>query len=150
MLQPKELTIVDTVTQKGWKERVNDIKDIFDILPYPRSFGKALERHIDNDDAVHLAVTATVSAVKEHSGRDDLANEIPEIRRTLRCLVSFNDLFNIAPGYQRIVSTPGAMPQDYAVVQAHESQAIHSGRLPPNPKFFTIAPPVQIYHPIFD
>jgi hypothetical protein len=151
MFQPKELIIlvVDTVMQKGWKERVNDIKDIFAIFPYPRSFAKALERHIDNDDAVYLTVTATVSAVKEHSGRDDLANEIPEIQRTFRCLVSFKDLFNIASGYQRMVSTPGAMPQDYAVVQAHESQAIYDGQLPPNSKFFTIAPPVQIYHPIF-
>ena len=150
MLQPKELTLVDTVMQKGWKEGVNDIEDIFDILLYPRSFAKALARHIDNEDAVHLAVTATVSTVKEHSERGGLASEIPEIRRTFRCLLSFKDLSNIATGYQRIISTPGAMPHDYAVVQAHESQAIHDGRLPPNPKFFTIAPPVQIYHPIFD
>ena len=36
--------------------------------------------------------------------------------------------------------SPAAMPQDYAVVQAHEGQAIHDGRLLPNPKFFTITP----------
>jgi hypothetical protein len=64
--------------------------------------------------------------------------------------------FNIATGYQKIVSTPGKSPsagaksKDYAEGQALEDQAIHDGRLPPNPKFFTVAPPVQIYHPIFD
>jgi len=37
---------------------------------------------------------------------DDLANELPEIQRTLGYLVPFKDLFNIAIGYQKIVSTP--------------------------------------------
>ena len=64
--------------------------------------------------------------------------------------------FNNVTGYQKIVSTPGKSPsagaksKDYAEGQALEYQAIHDGRLPPNPKFFTVAPPVQIYHPIFD
>jgi hypothetical protein len=156
MVQPKELTLINTVIQKGWIEGVNDIQDVFDVLPLTRSFAKALERDINNDEAVHLAVTATTSSVKEHNEGDDLANELPEIRRTLCCLVSFEDLFNVAIGYQKIVSTPGKSPsagaksKEYAEGQALEDQAIHDGRLPPNPKFFTIAPPVQIYHPIFE
>lgn len=61
-----------------------------------------------------------------------------------------------ATGYQKIVSNPGKLPsegaesQDYAAGQALEYQAIHDGRLPPSPTFSTVAPPVQIYHPIFD
>jgi len=73
---------MDTVIEEGWKESINDVKDHFDLLLYPRSFAKTLERDIDNDEAVHLAVTATASSVKEHSEEDDLANELPEIRRT--------------------------------------------------------------------
>ena len=129
--------------QKRCKEGVNDIETFSIFFPYPRSF---VERDIENADAVQLAVTATVSEVEEHSEKDGLTNDIPEIRRTLLCLVLFEDLFNIVTGYQRIVSTPGgspspaAMPQDYAVVQAHEGQAIHDEPLLPNPKFFTITP----------
>jgi hypothetical protein len=85
MVQPKGLISIDTVVQKGWIEGVNDIEDVFGVLPLTRSFAKALERDIDNDEAVHLAVTATASQVEEHSEGDDLANELPEIRRTL-CL----------------------------------------------------------------
>lgn len=75
-MQPKKLILIDTVIQKGWIEGANDIKNVFDILPLPRSFAKALERDIDNDEAVHLAVTATASLVKEYSEGDDLANEL--------------------------------------------------------------------------
>jgi len=46
--------------------------------------------------------------------------------------------------------SPGAKSKDYAEGHALEDQAIHDGRLPPNLKLFTVAPPVQIYHPIFD
>jgi hypothetical protein len=88
-VQPKELTLIDTVAQKGWKGGVNEIEDVFNVLPYPRSFAKALERDTDNDDAVHLAVTATAFSVEEHIEGDDLANELPEIRRTSCRLVSF-------------------------------------------------------------
>ena len=157
-MQPKEPTLIDTVIQRGWIEGVDDIEDVFDVFPLTRSFAKGLERDIDNDEAVHLTVTATVSPVKEDSDQegDDLAKELPEIQRTLCYLVSFEDLFNIAIGYQKIVLTPGKSPsagarsKDYAEGQALEYQAIHDGRLPPNPKFSTVAPPIQIYHPIFD
>jgi hypothetical protein len=88
-VQPKELTLVDTVMEEGWKESINDVKDHFDLLPYTRSFAKALARDIDNDEAVHLAVTATAFPVEEHIEGDDLANELPEIRRTSCHLVSF-------------------------------------------------------------
>jgi hypothetical protein len=53
--------------EEGWKEGINDVKDYFDLLPYTRSFAKVLEIDMDNDDAVHLAVTATASPVEEHS-----------------------------------------------------------------------------------
>jgi len=154
-VQPKELTQLKTVARAGWKESVNDIEDCFDLILYPQSFATEL-KGIDNNNIIHLVVTATASPVEEHSEGDDLANELPEIRRTLCCLVSFEDLFNVAIGYQKIVSTPGKSPsagaksKEYAEGQALEGQAIHDGRLPPNPKFFTVAPPVQIYHPIFD
>ena len=106
-----------------------------------------------------LAVTATASQVEEHSEGDDLANELSEIRRTLCYLVSFEDLFNVAIGYQKIVSTPGKSPsagaksKDYAEGQALEDQAIHDGRLPPDPKFFScpaspdILPYLRTIHP---
>jgi hypothetical protein len=45
--------------EERWKEGINNVKDHFNLLPYTRSFSKALERDIDNDEAVHLAVTAT-------------------------------------------------------------------------------------------
>jgi hypothetical protein len=85
MVQPKGLISIDTVVQKGWIDGVNDIEDVFGVLPLTRSFAKALERDIDNDEAVHVAVTSTASRVEEHNEGDDLANELPEIRRTL-CL----------------------------------------------------------------
>lgn len=88
-VQPKELTLVDTVMEKGWKEGINDIEDHFDLLPYTRSFAKALGRALENDEAVHLTVTATVFSAEEHIEGDDLANELPEIRRTSCRLVSF-------------------------------------------------------------
>ena len=66
---------------KGWKEVINDIKDCFDLLSIYAFVRQMLERDIDNDDAVHLAVTATAFPVEEHIEGDDLANELPEIRR---------------------------------------------------------------------
>ena len=87
--QPKELTLVDTVMEEGWKERINDIKDHFDLLPLTRSFAKVLGRDIENDNAIHLAVTATAFSAEEHIEGDDLANELPEIRRTSCRLVLF-------------------------------------------------------------
>jgi hypothetical protein len=63
-VQPKELTLIDTVVQKGWIEGVNDIENVFDVLPLPCSFAKGLERDIDNNEVVHLAVTAAASSVK--------------------------------------------------------------------------------------
>jgi hypothetical protein len=87
--QPKELTLVDTVMEEGWKEEINDIKDLFNLLPYTRSFAKVLGRDIENDDAVHLAVTATAFSAEEHIEGDDLANELPEIRRTSYRLLLF-------------------------------------------------------------
>ena len=87
--QPKELTLVDTVMEEGWKGGTNDIKNHFDLIPYTRPFAKALGRDIENDDAVHLAVTATAFSAEEHIEGDDLVNELPEIRRTSCCLVLF-------------------------------------------------------------
>ena len=84
---------------------MNDIKDHFNRILYPHSFATELE-DIDNNDIIHLVIIATCFVVEKHS-EDDLANELPEIRRTLCCLVSFAGLFNIATGYQKIVSTPG-------------------------------------------
>lgn len=70
MVQPsKELTLVDTVVQKVLMEGVNDIEDVFAVLPLPRFFAKGLEREIYSDEAVQfkLAVTTTASLVKEYS-----------------------------------------------------------------------------------
>ena len=63
------------------------MKDPFSPLSCTPSFTKVLGRDIDNEETLHLAVTATGSPVEEHSEGDDLANELPEIRRTLCYLV---------------------------------------------------------------
>lgn len=59
-------------------------------------------------------------------------------------------------GYRNILANPGITPAEgskateYARVQARKSYAIHDGRLPDAANFATVAPPIQIFHPIFD
>ena len=54
-----------------------------------------------------------------------------------------------------IISTKGSTPSqgakstEYPAVQADLHTAIHDGRYPPNPTFPTIAPPLEIFHPVF-
>lgn len=58
-------------------------------------------------------------------------------------------------GYVTTLSTKGLTPSqgsksaEYPGVQADPHTAIHDGRYPPNPVFPTIAPPLEIFHPVF-
>ena len=58
-------------------------------------------------------------------------------------------------GYVTILSTKGLTPSqgakstEYPAVQADPYTAIHDGRYPPKPLFPTIAPPLEIFHPVF-
>ena len=58
-------------------------------------------------------------------------------------------------GYVTIFSTKGLTPSqgakstEYPAVQAKPDTAIHDRRYPPNPPFPTIAPPLEIFHPVF-
>jgi len=88
-MQPKELTLMDTVVEEGWKESINNVKDHFNLLIYPRSFAEVLGTDIGNNDVVHLAVTATAFPAEQHIEGDNLVNEFPEMRRTSCRLVSF-------------------------------------------------------------
>jgi len=133
---------------------VNDIKDHFNRILYPQSFATELE-DIDNNDIIHLVITATCFVVEKHSEEDVLANELPEIRRALCCLVSFVGLFNIATGYQKIVSTPGnrrpPVPSPRITLRARllKIKPFMMDDCHPT-RNSSVAPPVQIYHPIFD
>lgn len=58
-------------------------------------------------------------------------------------------------GYRTILLTKGRTPShgakstEYPAVQADLFTAIHDGRYPSDPKFCTVAPPLQIFHPVF-
>ncbi|KAI0782763.1 hypothetical protein C8Q75DRAFT_811519 [Abortiporus biennis] len=57
--------------------------------------------------------------------------------------------------YQAITSSRGKSSFDgakfsrYAIIQSDPTLTIYDGRLPENPKFITVAPPIQIFHPVF-
>lgn len=59
-------------------------------------------------------------------------------------------------GYHETVLTPGMTPSEgakstgYRQIQGDDAQAIYDGRRPPTGLISTIAPPIQIFHPIFD
>ena len=44
----------------------------------------------------------------------------------------------------------GAKSTDYVHIQANPAQVIYDGRHPKCPPFETVAPPVTIFHPVFD
>jgi hypothetical protein len=46
-----------------------------------------------------------------------LANELPEIRRMLCYIASFEDLFNVTIGCQKIISTLGESPVQALMLQ---------------------------------
>ena len=58
-------------------------------------------------------------------------------------------------GYDKTVLTPGMTPSEgakstgYRKIQADNAQAIYDGRRAPTGLISTIAPPIQIFHPIF-
>ena len=85
--QPKELTQLKTVTQAGWKESVNDIEDCFDTHNRSLPSWRGLITTI-------LSTWRWLRQLRQSKSivRDDLANELPEIRRTLCYLVSSEDL----------------------------------------------------------
>ena len=112
-VQPKELAQPKTVTRAGWKESVNDVEDCFYFNTHSRSLPswRGLITTILSTWWWLRQLRRSKSIV-----RDDLANELPEIRRTLCYLVSSEDLFNVAIiGYQKIVSTPGKSPSASAM-----------------------------------
>ena len=59
-------------------------------------------------------------------------------------------------GYDKTVLTPGMTPSEgvkstgYRKIQGDAAQAIYDGRRAPTGSISTIAPPIQIFHPIFD
>ncbi|KAF8869084.1 hypothetical protein BD779DRAFT_1682620 [Infundibulicybe gibba] len=142
---PKEVLSCETVFTPGWTESIDEqkFKDSFEKLPPNSSLARALGE-LDNDDLVHLVVTAdgnypeTIIA-KGHDESRDVVPELFEMRH-----------------YRKTVSTPGRPPSEaakseqYAIVQANPFEAIHDGRYSLQHPIATVAPPIQIFHPIFE
>ncbi|KAF8965900.1 hypothetical protein BDZ97DRAFT_1729574 [Flammula alnicola] len=133
--KPKETLLVDIVCEPGWTESIKEFHDSLKRIPLCRPLATALKEEIDNEDAVHLVVTA--KGTYRRPGAVEI--ELPEVQR-----------------YHKIVSTPGKSPsvgaksEEYASIQTNVNEAIHDGRDPSHSPFSTVAPPVQIFHPIFD
>ncbi|KAF8801738.1 hypothetical protein BYT27DRAFT_7261650 [Phlegmacium glaucopus] len=109
----------------------------FSLIPLACPLATALKGNTDNNDLVHLIVTAKSNyqregLANEHDEQHDWAGNLTEIRN--------------------ILSTKGRPPSqgaksiEYPAVQADPHTAIHDGCYPPNATFPTVAPPLKIFH----
>ncbi|KAF8871583.1 hypothetical protein BD779DRAFT_1652902 [Infundibulicybe gibba] len=142
---PKELLLVATVGKRGpgWTEGIDDQKfnDSFEEIYFPLPLADVL-KGLDNKTAIHLVITASYESAipdEKHGEDRDMITELPEVRRHW--------------GY---FTTPGRSPsheaksKQYASVQIAPFETIYDGRYSPGHPFSTVAPPIQIFHSIFD
>ena len=55
--QPKELLSTDDAVQQGWIDNINGVNQFCTCIPLTRSFAKALEGQITDQECVHVVVT---------------------------------------------------------------------------------------------
>ncbi|KIM45752.1 hypothetical protein M413DRAFT_442362 [Hebeloma cylindrosporum] len=112
---------------KGWAASVNEFEEHFLPVQPLEAFSE-----LPTADRNHIHLVITVREV------DDVVLELNEFKR-----------------YHNTVLTPGATPSEgakssgYRKIQADNAQAIYDGRRAPH-GLSTVAPPIQIFHPIFD
>ncbi|GJJ16183.1 hypothetical protein Clacol_010463 [Clathrus columnatus] len=88
---------------------------------------------------IHLFVCVK-SPNESHEGHDKLA-DLPESERFKR---------TVAASYRIKAPSVGAQLIHYRDIQRSPETRIYDGHYPPGPSYSTIAPPLELYHPIFN
>ncbi|TFK31382.1 hypothetical protein BDQ12DRAFT_694237, partial [Crucibulum laeve] len=141
--QPIEDLSINKACKKGWTESITDAEDVFNPIPLPVSFAESLDGQIDDKKRVHLVVTAEghYLSLKKNAGHEEERDTVGDFSqfRKYRAFVAKKGL---SP-------SRGAKASAYARIQAKSIEAIHDGRHPKHPRFETIAPPIEIFNPVF-
>ncbi|GLB34396.1 hypothetical protein LshimejAT787_0112800 [Lyophyllum shimeji] len=66
LYKPREPLLTDTAAEDGWPATISDFKSAFQVVPAPRSLAASLAR-LEDDDMIHLIVTAKGSYIPEQS-----------------------------------------------------------------------------------
>ncbi|GJJ08153.1 hypothetical protein Clacol_002361 [Clathrus columnatus] len=138
---PKADLSVDTVIDEEWMKTSTEIKVLAKPIALVKSPSVALAEKLNDTSIVHIIVTATVivTAEDEESRKeDDVVHDLPESER-----------------YRQAVEAKGKSPSaaaksaNYARNQKIKEQIIYDGRYT-HDEINTLAPPIEIYHPIFN
>ena len=173
-VQPK--TDLPIKLPRDWMSSVVNIDDVGEFQPLP-SIIDTVVAQINSKTSVHLLVTAE-EEVEEEEGHEerDVVKKLPQgihmyhygqssssspyyviasRRHTLTTLMSSTE-FDIMLRDKKATKAPSktAISSKYAEIQKNPFIAIRDGSFVPSTKgtpiVLTLAPPVELYHPVFD
>ncbi|KAF8638436.1 hypothetical protein AX17_002218 [Amanita inopinata Kibby_2008] len=134
--KPREPLLISTIDDMSpmWPEKFANVEDVAMIIFGPCELSDYLQ--VDDKELVHVFVTADIDANVEANEVRDIVGALPEFQR----------YFNVVRAKKLYSPSDGA---EYAAIQRDPDLVIYDGRYTP-PVQPTVAPPLPIFHPIFE